>query len=305
MDNTIILIGSEGFIGSTLKNSIKDLCHDLVTIDYSPTQSIYDNQLHVISDAYDVETYSNIQLENSVIVFMGGMLRPSPYSFNLAESIERECVAFCRLCEFFAKKNVKKIIFASSGGTVYGDIQRNSFSESHQERPSSNYGITKFINEHVLRKINIETGIETIALRISNPYGPGQRVARAHGFITYALNSLIESKKFVIWGDGTIIRDFIYIDDLVEAFVRAIKAVGVTGNINISSGKGYSLNEIIGIIERVAERKLMISYENPRGFDLQSTVLDNKRALYLLGWAPKVKISEGIRRAYEFIHKPN
>jgi UDP-glucose 4-epimerase len=138
---------------------------------------------------------------------------------------------------------------------------------------------------------------------VANPFGERQRVETAQGAVGVFLSKAIQNQPIEIWGDGSVTRDYLYISDVAEAFVRAVDYDGAKSVFNISSGAGTSLNEMIGLVERVLGREVVRHYQPGRPFDVPVSVLANSLARQELGWEPQVTLEEGIVKTAAWMHK--
>ncbi len=200
------------------------------------------------------------------------------------------------------KSGVKRIVFISSGGTVYGVPKTIPISEEHSTYPTSSYGITKLAIEKYLDLYRSLHGLEYVTLRLANPYGVGQRLDAQQGAIAVFLARALRGEEISIWGDGSVIRDYIYVDDAIDAMVRSAD-VNIQGGcvVNIGAGVGYSINEILSAIEKVTGRRTNKKYVEGRTYDVPANVLDISAAARLLGWTPKISLEEGLLRFSNWI----
>jgi UDP-glucose 4-epimerase len=189
---------------------------------------------------------------------------------------------------------VKKIIFLSSGGTVYGKANFLPITESHLTNPCCSYGIHKLTIEKYLALFFQLYGLDYTILRASNPYGPHQNIGRNQGLIATTINRIQNGLPLEVWGDGSVIRDYLHVQDLVSAGIRVLNYEGPHKIFNISSGKGRSINEVIQIISKQMGKKAKIIHLAERGFDVESNILSNELAKNELGWMPLMSIEEYI-----------
>ncbi len=202
------------------------------------------------------------------------------------------------LLEAMRHRGGGRIVFSSSGGTVYGKLHKLPVPEDHPMMPTTAYGAGKATAEIYLGLYRTLHGLDCRVARIANPYGAGQDVARGQGAVTTFLHRALNREPIVIWGDGEIIRDYIHITDVAEAIVVLALRPEVNDfhTYNIGSGVGLSLNNIITEIERSLNRPLEVRRETGRAFDVPASVLDISRARHALGWAPRMSFADGIAR---------
>lgn len=215
--------------------------------------------------------------------------------------VQTNLVSTLQLLEGMRAQGVKKIVFASSGGTVYGPPLRVPIDEEHPTNPTTSYGITKLAVEKYLLLGKQLHGLQPVILRVSNPYGEHQRVESAQGVVAAFLSRALGEEPIEIWGDGTVVRDYLHISDVAGAFAAALDYRGNETVFNIGSGSGTSLNELVAILSGVLGRKLAVNYLPAREFDVTSNVLCCEKARTELGWSPKIPMETGLRRTVEWL----
>ena len=184
----------------------------------------------------------------------------------------------------------------SSGGTVYGIPQAVPIPETHPTDPICSYGITKLAMEKYVALYRQLYGLEGVVLRVANPFGPRQRLDAAQGVVPVFLGKALRHEPLQIWGDGTTVRDFLDVADVVTALLAAAQYKGAESLFNIGSGKGLSLNQLIALLEQQLNRSLDVQYLPFRGCDVPTNVLCIDRAKEALNWAPKISVADGLRR---------
>lgn len=215
--------------------------------------------------------------------------------------VQTNLVATLQLLNAMVTRKVGRIVFVSSGGTVYGRAQKLPIDEHHPTRPVVSYGITKLAIEHFLALYERIHGIQFRVLRVSNPYGIRQRIETAQGVATAFLQRAFRKEPIEIWGDGSVVRDFVYISDVADAFARAVAYEGDARVFNIGAGRGTSLSELIATIEDVLGYKVQYRHLPAREIDVPANVLDVALANKALGWAPRVGLQEGLRMTADWL----
>ncbi|MBD8892474.1 NAD-dependent epimerase/dehydratase family protein [Roseibium litorale] len=193
------------------------------------------------------------------------------------------------------------VVFSSSGGTVYGVLANDAAQEDQLTKPISAYGISKLAVEGYLRSYFYNYGVSSISVRISNPFGIAGDSSTRFGAIPAFVKAGLQSQSVRIFGDGSIVRDYVYIDDVVEALVLAGKYRGKCEIFNVGSGKGTSLNDLVRYISLVLSRKIEIEYIPVRQFDVPYSVLDVQKISRTLGWSPKVSLEDGVSKMLSHI----
>ncbi|WP_434997441.1 NAD-dependent epimerase/dehydratase family protein [Vibrio scophthalmi] len=297
----VAILGGGGFIGSAIVDRLLKDGHELrifVRARINPEQQSYDHE-NVEWFTGDISCVSDVNMVIEgvdVVIHLVSTTLPKSSNNNPIYDVQSNIVSTLQILDSMVENNIKKIIFISSGGTVYGDPEYLPIDERHPTEPRVSYGITKLAIEKYLLMYQKKHGIKVNILRVTNPYGERQRVEAAQGAIGVFLNKSLLNQPIEIWGDGEVIRDYIYVKDVAEAFACAISYEGSQSVFNISSGIGTTLNELISIIERTLGREIGKTYRPGRSFDVPVSVLDNSLAFRELGWQPKVDIGNGIAK---------
>lgn len=216
------------------------------------------------------------------------------------QDIETTIKPSLRLFEACAKEKIKRLIFFSSGGTVYGIPKQIPLREENIGQPISSYGIQKQALERYLRFYNYNWGLPIVILRISNPYGKYQKAFKSQGLIANILGNYLMDKSIEVWGNGEAVRDYIYVDDVITAAERALYYEGGEQIFNIGSGEGKTVNEVIQIIDRIIGKNLPVDYFPGRKVDVPVNVLDVTKAKRELKWEPQVSLKDGIQKMLGF-----
>ena len=217
--------------------------------------------------------------------------------------VQSNLVGSIQILNLMAQKKVSRIVFISSRGTDYGPPVYLPIDQKHPTNPQVSYGITKLAIEKYLLLFERLHGIKATVLRLANPYGERQRIETAQGAVAVFLQRALQNQVIDIWGDGSVTRDYIYIGDVAEAFLRAANYNGPESIFNIGSGEGTSLNQLLVMIEHALGRSIERRYLAARPFDVQVNVLSTELAQRELMWAPTVPMSDGIIRTTEWIQR--
>lgn len=203
-------------------------------------------------------------------------------------------IAFLQLC---VQLGVKRVIFLSSGGTVYGPGATVPTVEEHPTNPISSHGLTKLTVENYLRMYGHVNGLEYVVLRAANPFGPGQIFRRGQGLIPALLDRWRHSEPVRIYGTGESRRDYVYIDDMIDAIENAVALPGSPREIiNIGSGETQSTLQVIQKISSALGESLPVEHVASRDTDVDTVCLSIERASRLLNWRPRVSFDEGVDR---------
>ncbi len=199
-----------------------------------------------------------------------------------------------RLLESIKTEASPRFVFASTGGAIYGRLRHAPAAEDHPLNPISAYGVSKRAVEAYLDLFAAANGVRPVSLRMGNLFGPGQNPARLFGAVTQFSKAALTGAPIVLFGDGSTVRDYVYIDDAVDALMRAARAQHSSRALNIGSGEGRSLNDIIAVLESHLQRPLQVKRQPPRAFDAPVSILNSSRARRELGWATQVSFEDGV-----------
>ena len=203
------------------------------------------------------------------------------------------------LMEAGRRNGLRKFIHVSSGGTVYGAPRKLPCTEDYPILPESPYGITKAVGEDYLRFMAIESGLDWTVLRYSNVYGPRQVPHGEAGVVSIFINRLLKGEPCTIFGDGSIIRDYVFVGDVARANVLALKK-GSRRAYNIGTNRPTNVRQLYASIIKAMGLKVKPVFGPPRAGDLKANYLSYARARRELGWSPKVGLDEGIAKTVEF-----
>lgn len=299
-----LVLGGGGFIGSHLVEALLASGHEVAVFDHPSARHLGYLQTRGISIfTGDFLKWGEASLPLSgfdVIYHLISTTVPQTSNDNPASDVETNVLGTLRMLDEARKAGVKKIIFSSSGGTVYGIPQEIPIKEIHPTDPTSSYGICKLAVEKYLHLYWALHGLDYNILRISNAYGARQPARSTQGVISAFLDKVLKGNELLIWGDGSIIRDYIYVSDIVDAMVKTAYYQGEHKIFNIGAGQGHSIKDIISSLEQILRRPLQLRYMPARKFDVPVNILDISRALKYLAWEPRVGLHDGISRAYEW-----
>ncbi|TPK22362.1 NAD-dependent epimerase/dehydratase family protein [Mesorhizobium sp. B2-5-9] len=295
-----VILGASGFIGVNLARTIA--AKGVEPILFSRSRSPHWPAVsEVILGDLSAPPASLLDAIDGADVFhLASTARPSNSTAGAAGELIDNAAATVRLLEA-AKGKACRWIFASSGGTVYGQTEAESIAEDHPNGPISSYGIAKLAIERYLHLYRRLHGTDYVVARISNPYGPFQSASTGQGLVATLLDRVANGERVEVWGDGGNVRDYIYIDDVAEALVR-LAEVGAPGETyNVGSGTGTSINELIGKVSSLLGRPAKVAYTPARSVDVRRNVLDIAKIGSELGWRPALSLEDGIALTYRWL----
>lgn len=303
MRKTILLIGGAGFIGA---NIIRRLDKDKFRILVVEPEGAYTGRLDGMAVELLYGSLNNIdfikscieQYDVKIVVHLVSMLIPGSTYEEYKREYKDVIFPSIELMEICALNGVRFVYF-SSGGTVYGN--KNDvypFVETDMMKPISYYGWSKQMMENSIHFMHRTQGLDYLILRPSNPYGHGQNLYGKQGLVAVAIGKLLKNEPVEVWGDGSAVRDYIYIDDLAGIFAKLMERDVHNTTLNIGSGRGYSVNDVLAFLKIVSQQDFKIVYQNPRPVDVSNMVLD-VRELKKLVDVELTPFMDGIRRFYE------
>lgn len=233
----------------------------------------------------------------TVLHFIGTTIPQSSMN-DIHFDIETNLLPTIRLLELMRTRPRQRLVYASSGGTVYGIApQPTPLKENSLTDPISSYGISKLSIEKYIRLFGYNYGLPYSILRFANPYGASQQTTRPQGAVGVFLHKIMQDEEISIWGDGSVIRDYIYEEDVALAVEAVLDAADKSSGIyNVGTGKGTSLNELLEIIRRVSGREGRVCHDPSRSFDVPYNVLDISKIALETGWTPRYSLEEGVRK---------
>jgi len=309
---TILILGADGFLGSNLakallkegqyKIRVLDLFHDGVSRNLESIRSNLEFYPGNFLNREDIE--EALKGVDYVFHFIS-LTTPGSSIIDPVVDVENNTLGTIYLLEECVKAKVKKIIFASSGGAIYGNQKKKIYSESDKTNPISPYAISKLTIEKYLEYYKVQYGMDYLILRYSNPYGQGQNVMGSQGIIPIFLNLIKKEEPIPIFGDGKHIRDYIYIDDLIRATQSIFDKKTKHKIYNIGSGQGATINEVVNLIEKITGKKAEIMNFPRRQVDVKRIVLDTSLIKQVIDFKDITPLEEGIKLTWKWINRSN
>ena len=302
-----LVLGGRGFIGSHLVDALLARGHSVRCFDRPHVVPLGDAHLsnpnfELFEGDFVSEADVNEALAGCEVCFhLVSTTLPKSSNADPVFDVESNVLGTVRLLTKAVNSGLKKVIFVSSGGTVYGVPTKLPIPESHPTDPVCSYGITKLAIEKYLGLFKQLHGLDYTVLRIANPFGERQRTHASQGAVAVFLGKVLRGEPVEIWGDGSVVRDYIYIADVVDALLAALERTSNEHVFNIGSGRGHSLNELLDAIEEVTGRAADRRYSPGRVFDVPVSVLSIERAKQSLAWSPKVGFGQGLRKFAEWL----
>jgi UDP-glucose 4-epimerase len=301
-----LILGGAGFIGSHLAEALLRAGHRTRIFDRPHVDSLrfvpQSAACEVLTgDFLNPEDLARAMHGAEVVFHLVSTTLPKGSNDNPIYDVETNVIGTLRMLQLCRPCGVGKVVFMSSGGTVYGWPESLPIREAHRTLPVCAYGIHKLMIEKYLHLGSVLHGLDYCVLRAANAYGERQRTDTAQGAVTVFLERALRGETITIWGDGSAVRDYIYVGDVVAALVKALAYRGPTKTFNIGTGVGVSLNQLVQEIGAVLGRAPAVEYAAARQFDVPANVLDSSLALQVLGWRAEMPLAEGIRRTCNWL----
>ncbi len=305
----ILVTGGAGFIASHITDKYIELGNEVIVVD-----NLYTGKKEFVNPKakfYEADIRDKVQIKK---IFQDE--KPEVLNHHAAQMDVRKSVAepqfdaevnilgLLNLLEASKENGVKRVIFASSGGAVYGDAEILPTPETYWPRPASPYGISKWTTEHYLDFYKQSYGIDFVALRYGNVYGPRQNPYGEAGVVAIFTQKLLNNEQPVINGDGKQTRDFVYVGDVVAVNVAALNYSGSL-TVNIGTGKQTDINTIYDSLVKLTGKNFPQKHEEAKPGEQQVSVLDNRLAREKLGWESKVTLEKGLLNTIDYFSTTN
>jgi UDP-glucose 4-epimerase len=299
----VLILGGSGFLGSAATRALsKENIEVKILCRAQPPEALLGAasiKVHLADWALLTPDHPAFDGVDTVLHFISSTT-PSSSMEDMPFDLSSNLLPTLNLLKILETRKVRRLIYASSGGTVYGIPRRLPVTEKHSTNPICSHGITKLAIEKFIALHARLTGLEFNILRIGNPYGSYQLRGVPVGSIARFVQLHAARKAVEIWGDGSVVRDYLYIDDFCSALTQILLHRSFpSGEYNLASGSGHSLLEIIEEISRITGRKVAVSFARERAVDVPKIILDISRLRQALpSWRPIVSLTEGIERMW-------
>ena len=304
----VILLGAAGFIGTNIVRALsKDDRHQITVVDRNKLhfQTLEDmnipNLRIVQSDLTMDADYERLVEGQDIVYHLVSTTVPTTSNKAIAEELKGNVVLSANLFEACIHQNVKKIVFLSSGGTVYGKESKCPLNAKTPTNPITSYGVQKVTIEKLLYLYNYMYGLDYRIIRLTNPYGPYQRPNGVLGAVTTFTYKALKGEEIQVYGDGSVVRDFIYIDDAVRGIMKIVNGTDRHHTFNLGCGYGTSIKQVLDTVQDALGIEVKVRYTEARKVDVPVNYLDIKRYETAYGSLNPISLKEGVKKTAAFM----
>jgi UDP-glucose 4-epimerase len=298
------VFGAAGFIGKNVVRHLRQEGHKVRAVSRTFDDTAFFTELGVECVTADMLVADQVDLAMkglSDVIQLVSTVGPGHGNGRLIKDIETSLIPQVSFLELCQGNGIGRVVFASSGGTVYGRPVSLPISEAHQTKPINSYGMIKLATEQYLNLFSQNYSMTSVILRISNPFGPWQRFRNGQGLIANVLSHYVQGMPVPVYGDGKAERDYVYVDDVSAAFLAALKVPAAAGEVfNIGSGVSRSVMDVLTAMEDLLGKPISRSHIPARSTDVDRSMLDVTKAKKVLNWEPRVTFEEGLRNTLQF-----
>ena len=289
----VLITGALGFIGYFLSASLEASGHEVIRVGRSARPTT-----ECATGFNDVDLRHGPAAESEVVVHLACTTQPATSDAAIERDITENVAASARFFARCGEAGVGRIVLASSGGTVYGDLRDGdrAWRETDSCRPTTAHGAMKLAVESYLRVVATRTAVCPVVARISNAYGRRSGFRPDHGVVEAMVGAVVADEEVALWGDGGATRDYVHIDDVVRALVAMIEAPAPAPVYNVGTGRATSLIALLAQVEEALGKRARVRREPERRGDLRRNVLDTTLLRSDLAWEPRVSLEAGIER---------
>lgn len=305
----LLILGGGGFLGTALTRRLLLDGHRVDRLVRHPVQPLGPQDCIHPGDLADRALLSRLLDASDTVVHLASDSTPGSSTGRPVMESQANLAPTLGLLEALQSCPGLPLLFVSSGGTLYGNPAANPVNEDARLQPLSYHGASKLAIEAFLHALHQQYGNPVCILRPSNLYGPGQTLRDGFGLIRTMLEHARAGSTMTLWGDGGNVRDYLYIEDMVQALVQGIDQIragpaqhpGPWRIFNVGAGVGHSILEVHRLVESITGRQLRCDFRPARLSDVRSIVLDCARISSELGWHAQTPLSQGIARTWAWL----
>lgn len=305
----VLVLGATGFIGNALVHRLSSSFQQIFTLSRRRGAfQHYSNVIHFQSNLDNQELVNQLLPDCHVVVHLASETTPGSSCLQPSLEVTSNLLPSLRFLEVMQSHPHVRLVYISSGGAIYGDSAEEKLAEDMVLAPLSYYGAGKAAFEKFILAFCRQVGNTAVILRPSNLYGPGQCYRPGFGIIPTVISSIVDGTTLEVWGDGSIVRDYLYIDDFTELLGKIIEddPNGQPVTIyNVGSCHGHSVNDIIKLVAKVTGRSVSVCYHLERKVDVKRVVLDSGKIRDAYQWKCMTDIETGLRNTWNWFLEYN
>lgn len=303
-----LVLGGSGFIGSHLVDRLLLGGYAVRIYDRTSVSGYYLHRYrgpveYTYGDVCDTRSIRKALTDVDIVYHLISTTVPSTSNDNPVADAESNIVATIRILEACIDVGIKRLVYVSSGGTIYGVTNVMPTSETHPLDPLCSYGITKLTIEKYLALYHQLHDLNYVVLRPGNVYGERPNLLRPQGLVGILMHAIKRPRPILVRGDGTAYRDYVYVEDVVNALYLAACDDLVRCIFNIGTGVGTSTNNLIALVEDITGHKFDVQHVAEQQYDVPCNILDATFAKDRLGWLPSVSLADGLRRTWTWFQE--
>ena len=305
----IVILGAAGFIGTNLAIKLAENKNDRITLVDKRMEYFFEIQkcgfdnVRIKESSLDNNDSFSVLQNQDIVYHLVSSNVPTTSNQHISQDIESNVLFSSKLLEACVRFGIKKVVFMSSGGTVYGKEAKCPLKEDTPTNPISSYGVQKITIEKLLYLYNYIYGLDYRVIRLANPYGPYQRPNGVLGAVTTFTYKALKGEEIQVYGDGTVVRDFIYIDDAVRGIINIVNGENEHHTFNLGCGYGTSIKDVLKTIEHALGVNVNIVYKEARAVDVPVNYLDISRYEKCCGKLEPLSLEMGIRKTAAFLNR--
>lgn len=299
----ILVIGGTGFLGSNLVGGLERQGHNIRVLSRGNVRDLvnYQNVEYIVGDINNNEDLDKSINGMDYVYHLASTTNPKSSENDLIFDVSTNLSSSINILKGCVKNNIKKFIFCSSGGTVYGNHNKMPISENFKCEPISSYGLVKYNIELYIKYFNYKYNLDYEILRLSNPYGKKQFPGGSQGVIPTFIKNILNDNEIKVFGDGSSIRDYLYIDDFIDLSIKLLSNNKKNNILNVGSGNGTSIGKLIEKMELLIGKKANINFLPPRKFDVSQIYLNIDKVSKVYDWKPKITLDEGLQKTIDWV----
>jgi UDP-glucose 4-epimerase len=301
-----VVVGGNGFLGSHVVDALAAAGHEVTAFDrFSGDVSFASADTRIVVGDFlnQADVRGALAGQQYVFHFLSTTTPASSENDPMLD-VRTNIAASIELFEVACAAGVERVVFASTGGAIYGDHPEPALDESVLPQPVSPYAIGKLAIEGYLRYFRRKFGLSSVSLRISNPYGPRQRANKRQGVVPIFLHHALTGTPLTVFGDGSMVRDFLYVEDAATMIAATATPESRFDTYNLGSGEGHSISEVIDVIRAVTGLPLELEYQPAPTTFVERVVLDTSRFTDEFDIRSAVSLEEGVRRTWDDMRAP-